>query len=283
MSRRKLIYRTIKRYKDTGSTSDRQRSGRQTSATTTQKRKVIRSRIQRNPQRSMRKMALELKISRESVRTIVKSDMGLFPYKKRKVHFISPQIKEKRLARSKALLARLASFGLDEILFSDEKSFRVEQAYNRQNDRVLSLLHLLYHKSIDASKEFSILNPIVRGLGKTMFNNRPFLFQQDGAPTHTAKVNQQWLRNNIPDFISKEEWPPSSPDLNPMDFSLWSILETNACTTSHKSIKSLKTSLPREWAKIPQEKLRAAVESVPKRLRAVIKKKGGYIEQVNIL
>ncbi|KAI6650052.1 hypothetical protein LOD99_10524 [Oopsacas minuta] len=283
MSRRKLIYRTIKRYKDTGSTSDRQRSGRPTSATTTQKRKVIRSRIQRNPQRSMRKMALELKISRESVRTIVKSDMGLFPYKKRKVHFISPQIKEKRLARSKALLARLVSFGLDEILFSDEKLFTVEQAYNRQNDRVLSLLHLPYHKSIDASKEFSILNPIVRGLGKTMFNNRPFLFQQDGAPAHTAKVNQQWLRNNIPDFISKEEWPPSSPDLNPMDFSLWSILETNACTTSHKSIKSLKTSLPREWAKIPQEKLRAAVESVPKRLRAVIKKKGGYIEQLNIL
>ena len=101
-TRRKLIYRTIKRYMDTGSTSDRQRSGRPTSATTTQKRKVIRSRIQRNPQRSMRKMALELKISRESVRTIVKSDLGLFPYKKRKVHFISAQIKIKRLARSKA-------------------------------------------------------------------------------------------------------------------------------------------------------------------------------------
>ncbi|KAI6656173.1 hypothetical protein LOD99_1506 [Oopsacas minuta] len=46
-SRRKLIYHTIKRYKDTGSTSDRQRSGRPTSATTTQKRKVIRSRIRR--------------------------------------------------------------------------------------------------------------------------------------------------------------------------------------------------------------------------------------------
>ena len=87
-----------------------------------------------------------------------------------------------------------------------------------------------------------VLNPIVRGLGKTMFNYRPFLFQQDGAPAQTAKVNQEWLRKNIPDFISKEEWPPSSPDLNPMDFSLWSILETNACSTPHKSIESLKTS-----------------------------------------
>ena len=311
---RKLIYRTIKRYRDTGSTSDKQRSGRPTSVTTTQKRKVIRSRIQRNPQRSMRKMAVELNISRESVRTIVKRDLGLFPYKKRKVHFISAKIKEKRLARSKALLSRFASFGLDEILFSDEKIFTVEQAYNRQNDRILSssassipqeyrcvqrvqhpqsvmvwagvsakgrtpLVFIPPGVKVNAVKyQELVLNPIVKGLGKTMFNDRPFLFQQDGAPAHTAKVNQEWLNENIPDFISKEEWPPSSPDLNPMDYSLWSILEANACSTSHKSIESLKTSLSREWAKIPQEKLRAAVESVPKRLRAVIKKKGGYIE-----
>ena len=127
-----------------------------------------------------------------------------------------------------------------------------------------------------------VLKPIVKDLGKTMFNNRPFLFQQDGAPAHTANINQEWLRTNIPDFISKEEWPPSSSDLNPLDFSIWSILETNACSTSHKSIESLKSSLCREWARIPQETMRIAVESVPKRLRAVIENKGGYIEQLNL-
>ncbi|KAI6656200.1 hypothetical protein LOD99_1533 [Oopsacas minuta] len=116
-----------------------------------------------------------------------------------------------------------------------------------------------------------------------MFINRPFLFQQDGAPAHTAKINQQWLRNTISDFIFKEEWLPSSQDLNSKVFLLWSILETNAYTTSHRSIKSLKTSLSREWAKIPQEMLRAAVEPISKRLRAVIKKKGGFIEQLNIV
>ncbi|KAI6659393.1 hypothetical protein LOD99_10839 [Oopsacas minuta] len=89
----------------------------------------------------------------------------------------------------------------------------------------------------------------------TMFNNRPFLFQQDGAPAHTAKVNQQWLRNNIPNIISKEEWPPSSPDLNPTDFLLWSILETNACTTSHKSIKSLNYLLIPRMGKNPAGKV----------------------------
>ncbi|KAI6653979.1 hypothetical protein LOD99_3155 [Oopsacas minuta] len=70
-----------------------------------------------------------------------------------------------------------------------------------------------------------ILEPVVKDLSKTMFNKEPFLFQQDGAPVHTSNISQNRLRENIPDFITKEEWPPSSPDLNPMDFSIWSILE----------------------------------------------------------
>ena len=72
--------------------------------------------------------------------------------------------------------------------------------------------------------------------------------------------------------------PPYSPDLNPMGYSIWSILETNACSKSHKSIEHLKRSLVAEWEKVPQEVLRAAVGALPGRIKAVIKNKGGYIE-----
>ena len=123
-----------------------------------------------------------------------------------------------------------------------------------------------------------ILEPVVKGLSQIIFKNESFLFQQDGAPAHTANINQSWRRTKISDFTSKVEWPPSSPDLNPMDFSLWSILETKACAKSHKSVDSLKKSLLKEWSRIPQETMRAAVNAVPDRLRAVIKKMGGYIE-----
>ena len=64
---------------------------------------------------------------------------------------------------------------------------------------------------------------------------------------------------------------PSIPDLNPLDFSLWCILETEACSKFGSSEASA-------WYEIPQETLRIAVKSVPTRLRTVIKKKGGYIE-----
>jgi len=66
--------------------------------------------------------------------------------------------------------------------------------------------------------------------------------------------------------------------LNPLDYSVWSILESKACSTPHRSLASLKQSLVAAWAKINIDTLRQIVEKFPKRLRAVIKAKGGYIE-----
>ena len=123
-----------------------------------------------------------------------------------------------------------------------------------------------------------ILEPVVKNLSENMFNGESFIFQQDGAPAHTSNVTQTWLHKNIPQFIEKEQWPPYSPDLNPMDYSIWSILENRVCTKSHKNVEALKRKLREEWEKIPQEVLRAAIEALPGRISNVIQNKGGYIE-----
>ena len=62
---------------------------------------------------------------------------------------------------------------------------------------------------------------------KTMENSGVTL-QQDGATSHTAKTVQSWCKENFTVFWSKEFWPSSSPDLNPMDFGVWSMLEYKA-------------------------------------------------------
>jgi len=43
-----------------------------------------------------------------------------------------------------------------------------------------------------------------------------FIFQQDGAPAHTAKLAKTVLlvATNCSGFIGKDERPPNSPDLN---------------------------------------------------------------------
>ncbi|KAI6646946.1 hypothetical protein LOD99_9040 [Oopsacas minuta] len=202
-------------------------------------------------------MAAEVHISKGSMQNLVKNELDFRSYKRKTVHFLSETIKLKRLSRSKGLLTRLEIENLDRFLFSDEKLFSIEQATNKQNDRIL------------APNSSSIPEDVL---------NQPFVFQQDDAPAHTANITRKWLHENISGFLSKEEWPPSSPDLNPMDFSIWAILETKACAKSHNNLDSLKRSLVKEWEKIPQEVLRAAVESFPTRLRSVVKNKGGYKE-----
>ena len=56
-------------------------------------------------------------------------------------------------------------------------------------------------------------------------------------------------------------WPPAPLDLNPLDFNIWSILEAEACAKTHNTNEGLKVSLKKAWAKIPQEKLCASIES----------------------
>uniref|UniRef100_A0A3P8VBF5 Uncharacterized protein n=1 Tax=Cynoglossus semilaevis TaxID=244447 RepID=A0A3P8VBF5_CYNSE len=59
---------------------------------------------------------------------------------------------------------------------------------------------------------------------------------QNGAPTHTSNVTQNM-------------WPPSSLDINPMDFLIWSILEREVSRVSHSSVTALKKALMKSWSK----------------------------------
>ena len=58
-----------------------------------------------------------------------------------------------------------------------------------------------------------------------------YVWQQDRAPGHTSKLTQTWCANNLANFWQKDKWPPSSPDLNPLDSTIWSEVERKACRT----------------------------------------------------
>ena len=65
-----------------------------------------------------------------------------------------------------------------------------------------------------------------------------------------------------------------------MEFSVWSMLETEACRSPHTTVESLKVSLVKAWAKIAQKKLRAAVESFRGRIERLIAVEEGHIEKL---
>jgi len=51
-----------------------------------------------------------------------------------------------------------------------------------------------------------------------------FTFQQDSAPWQHAQDTIELLRCSTPHFIAPDMWPPNSPDLNPVDYVIWSIM-----------------------------------------------------------
>jgi len=51
-----------------------------------------------------------------------------------------------------------------------------------------------------------------------------YIFQQDSAPAHRARATVELLEKETPEFIPPQLWPPNSPGLNPVDYSVWGIL-----------------------------------------------------------
>jgi len=53
----------------------------------------------------------------------------------------------------------------------------------------------------------------------------PNLFQQDGTLAHRSRHTVAYLRSNVLEFIEPENWPPNSPDLNPVHYAVWGALQ----------------------------------------------------------
>ena len=47
--------------------------------------------------------------------------------------------------------------------------------------------------------------------------------------------------------------PPSSPDLNPLDYAICGVLENKTNSTCHRNIDSLKTATENKWYKMLEE------------------------------
>ncbi|XP_024082050.1 uncharacterized protein LOC112126699 [Cimex lectularius] len=80
------------------------------------------------------------------------------------------------------------------------------------------------------------------------------------APAHKAQTTQQWLEENVPEFIKASDWPLGSQDLNPLDYKVWSHLELMACHRKHANLESPKSALLKAVEKFPQDVLHTAID-----------------------
>ena len=130
--KRDVVSKAIKRFKELGTEHDRPGRGRKRTVNTSSNRQIIRKRVGRNPRVSMRKIARETGMNRESVRQIAKKELGLKPYKLQNVQLLTEANKCVWLQRCRKLQSRAAGSRWERMLFTDEKIFTLEHAHNNQ-------------------------------------------------------------------------------------------------------------------------------------------------------
>lgn len=100
------------------------------------------------------------------------------------------------------------------------------------------------------------------------------IFQQDNDPKHKSRLATQWLEDNE---LTVLQWSAQSPDLNPIEH-LWHPLKQQlaAYEEAPKSMAELWERFQETWNRIPVSVCTNLIDSMPRRVEAVLKAKGGY-------
>jgi hypothetical protein len=107
-------------------------------------------------------------------------------------------------------------------------------------------------------------------------------FMQDNASIHTARIIRAWFKEQ---GIVVVEWPPISPDLNPIEH-VWARLkdwiyrhhpELLGLTGEGQEVKDqLLAALQEGWEALPENLFENLIKSMVRRVKAVRRAKGWY-------
>ena len=113
---------------------------------------------------------------------------------------------------------------------------------------------------------------MVKCLTHSSFSGKKWSFQQDSASAHKAKVTQEWLSQNVLDVIKAEDWPSGSPDLNLLDYKLWSVMKSMACYKKQRNLDLLRHSLVSAVKNFPIHDVRKAIDEWPQEIEGFCRK-----------
>ena len=246
--------------------------------------------------------------TKESIRKV--KDLLLRFYKKVVQPLLTDEHREKRSKFSNWTRTHFRKEDTMNILFSDEKLFDIDGICNSQTDRVwavnraeadeqggvkrkrkfpqkvmvwlavcskgVSPIVIFDKGTVNHDRYIWEVLPVALKYGNKTLGTR-WTFQQDGAMPHVHHLTQQWCRDNFPSFIDKEHWPPNSPDLNPLDYSIWDELGHAVNWDKVTSKTTLIVEVKRALAKIRQEVVFESCASWTNRLYRLSKNGGDYV------
>lgn len=180
--------------------------------------------------------------------------------KKKFVHYLSELNIQNRRTRSLALYKRLNNFKYMSYITTDEAWFYLSDAnrdseYEYRKIGVKAGPQSFVTRKVSHSKgfmawagvssngktsliwvdpgakvnseyyQYNILMPFLEKDAFRLYPDGNFIFHHDSAPAHVSKSTVEFMDKYVPDYISKDEWIPASPDAAVMDFSIWGYMK----------------------------------------------------------
>ena len=127
---------------------------------------------------------------------------------------------------------------------------------------------------VNTKMYLDVLKSVVIPWCNQVAGGRPWVWQQDSTPAHKSKETLGWLQKECYGFVPFSHWFPSTPNLNPLDYFVWSRQEHHQYDLPQH--QSQPDSLPS--AELPCALVEKACSQFRIRIEAVIEAEGNYIE-----
>lgn len=133
-------------------------------------------------------------------------------------------------------------------------------------------------KNITAQEYADVVKSTFLRDGARLFSTHgvsSWILQQDNDPTHRAAsaVVSEHNRRNASSISILGDWPPNSPDLNPIE-NLWAWVEAKVNALGCQTFEQFSQAVLDQLAAVPKAMLVKLINSMPKRLEKVIELEG---------
>jgi transposase len=232
------------------------------------------------PSQRKRRVRFSKKHSRTSWKGVMFTDSKIFPLSpsmhSAKLKYWAPKGSHvfqecSRDARKVHVYGGATAFGLTDLHFATPTTGQTKFYFNKKTGEK--------YKGVSSAEYQDVLQKLLAD-GDRLFKDSKkwadeWVYQQDGASSHTAVPSLSLLRELMPGRIL-EDWPANSPDLSWIE-NIWAIVDRRLRKQEYNDIDEFKAALLKIWREIDHTICQNAVAGMANRFTKCIANEGGYI------
>ncbi|XP_031327482.1 uncharacterized protein LOC116158782 [Photinus pyralis] len=265
--------------------------------------------MEQSPKKSISRLSAQTGLSTGTCHKALKKVLHMHPYKISSVQQLHALDYDRRVQYCHWFNERLNDNNLLDLTFySDEAWVHLSGYVNSQNYRtwaaenphifVETSLHpqkvgvwvamsrrriigpIFFYETINGERYRAILHQAIEENLQDDELQHGF-FQQDGATAHTANETLRYLQEFYGDrIISTGLWPPSSPDLTPLDYFLFGRIKNNIFKNRLHTLEELERAIRQEINDVTQDELERVFENMKRRVNLCLEVNGGHFEHL---